>query len=71
MVTMAKKKNKKRGEQGIETNDDFVKQAKEAAKKYNPDLAKAKYRIRIGKTIYYPRSENRYRELVELKKQMT
>jgi len=67
---MAKKKNKKRGQQGFETNNDLVKQAKETAKKYNPDLAKAKYRIRIGRTTYYPRSENRYQELVKLKKQM-
>jgi hypothetical protein len=55
--------------QGNKKHSDLVKEAKEKVGDNGPDLSKPKYRITIGKTTYYPKSEKRFRELQKLKKE--
>lgn len=55
--------------QGNKKHSELVREAKRKVGDNSPDLSKPKYRVKIGKTTYYPRSEKRFRELQKLKKE--
>lgn len=56
--------------QGHKSHAELVKETREKIKDISPDISKAKYRVQIGKTLYFPKSKKRYKKLLELKNKL-